>query len=98
METFTGLLAYSEDREDEKLVNTARTLHSPMMNVMIMQVEHCEDVMASESSFKNVADKAAGPLDTTRLHTFHSIIQSTIKRRHKLRISMNQVCMVASNA
>ena len=85
LETFTGLLAYSDDCEDEKLVNTAQTtLLSPNMNVMIMQVEHCEDAIASESSFKNMAEKAAGPLDATCLHTFHSIIQSTIQRRHSL--------------
>ena len=39
--------------------------------IMIMQVEHCEDALASESSFKHMADKAAGPLETTHLYTLH---------------------------
>ena len=34
LETFTGLLAYSDDREDKKLVNTM----SPNMNVMIIMI------------------------------------------------------------
>ena len=42
-------------------------------------------------AFRGLADVAAGPLDEELLQAFHNITTGAIQRRHKWRLSMNQV-------
>ena len=41
--------------------------------------------------FRGLADVAAGPLDEGLLQAFHNMTIGAIQRRHKRRLSMNQV-------
>ena len=62
-----------------------------LLNVVVFQVDHCEDDMKTTETLLPLADKAAGTLEERCLRAFHAVIVSTIQRRHKKRVKMNQV-------
>ena len=54
-------------------------------------MDHCEEKLINLDAFRGLADVAAGPLDEGLLQAFHNITTGAIQRRHKRRLSMNQV-------
>lgn len=53
--------------------------------------------MASVETFRSVADNKAGPVDPGDAMRFWLIVKGTLRRNHKKRILMNEVCMYAFN-
>ena len=144
LEIFSGLLAYSEDHDNETLVSwrfgtvcplvyrlnsidypkelpLLSLLHSPPLfhsSTLLhsftplsfprdlsalkvwqncLQVDHCEEDMASVETFHSIADNKAGPVDPGDAMRFWLIVKGTLWRNHKkliLRL-MNESCMYA---
>ena len=46
-------------------------------------------------TFRSVADNKAGPVDPGDAMRFWLIVKGTLRRNHKKRILMNEVCMYA---
>ena len=44
-------------------------------------------------TFRGVADNKAGPVDPSDAMRFWLIVKGTLRRNHKKRILMNEVCM-----
>ena len=51
--------------------------------------------MASVETFRSIADNKAGPVDPDGAMCFWLIVKGTLRRNHKKRILMNEVCMYA---
>lgn len=106
LETFTALLAYAEDRDDEKLVGrwtlcgvSCLVLHCPwLQTVLHMQVDHCEEELLEGrvDAFRAIADHRAGTLERSLLLAFHNVARGACKRSYKRRMSMDEVrkCIV----
>ena len=61
-----------------------------MMHTYI-QLDHCEEQMASAESFKQLADAKAGSLTEDICQLFFNIVKACTIRRHKKRITSDEV-------
>ena len=60
--------------------------------VSCFQLDHCEDSLASVDTFKSLEDTAAGgDLSTNLVEVFLASVKGCTQRRHKRRLTMNQV-------
>ena len=91
-----GPLAYSESRDDARLVREAFCLHLAWYyHYYSEQVEHCEDALKAFEEFVSIADSNLSSIvegdqvETKR--AFFTIAQDCTNRRMKQRIGMDEV-------
>ena len=78
LETYTGLLAHSTDRDEENLVMMMVHLAS---YCVLIQIDYCEDNLLGEDEFYRIADAKLSPPQPELVKAFYSAIRHTTTRK-----------------
>ena len=62
-----------------------------------VQVDFCEDKLVDPDLFDTLSDKTAGERNGSIVSTFYDVVRGTLKRRHKQRLTMNQVTIYSNS-
>ena len=89
LETYTGVLAYDEERDEHRIVSFAPNVGYDTF--FPPQIDFYDEERRDEVKFEEIADANAGKYTPGEIHTVFLVTQSCLQSSYKKRLPIDQV-------